>query len=144
MLDIILLECKRCSSPVIEDRKVVEQHPEDVPLSITRYLSEKEMEPLHLCLARLKNEISMSTLEEPTSTKVEKSKKTKDVAPSGNLFEIEEILSHRHEENVSTLEFLIKWKDYSPRHNSWINESDLWGTVPLEQYINRISLKRKK
>ena len=47
-------------------------------------------------------------------------------------YEIEQILDHKDE--FGTLSYLVKWKDFSDAHNSWVKESNFDTTECIEEY----------
>lgn len=48
-------------------------------------------------------------------------------------FEVETILKHR--KRKGKLQYLVRWKNYPPNHDSWQNESDLYCPEIFNQYI---------
>jgi hypothetical protein len=61
-----------------------------------------------------------------------KSVETTDV-PQDNIYQAEKILKHKDDNNGNT-SYLIKWKDYSHRHNSWVKEEDILDNTLLRNY----------
>lgn len=52
------------------------------------------------------------------------------------FYEIEEILSERM--NGKQLEFLVKWKGFTTRFNSWVKEEDINASQLLNQFRMRL------
>lgn len=58
-------------------------------------------------------------------------------------FEIEDIINIRWNSRKKQIEYLIRWKDYSPEHDSWVLESDLNAPESTEKWIEKAEeLKR--
>lgn len=55
-------------------------------------------------------------------------------------FEVEDILAHKIEHNKKR-RFLIKWKNYGPKHNSWADECHLNCGMILAKYLKSKNLK---
>src|SRR5712672_746794 len=49
-------------------------------------------------------------------------------------WEIEQILGKRHFGRGKKLQYLIRWKDYSPAHDQWVDRSDITADVLIEIY----------
>src|SRR5487761_1748842 len=56
-------------------------------------------------------------------------------------WEIESILKDRTYRKKK--QFLVRWKDYSPAHDSWVNESDLHADELLQDYVTAQSAARR-
>ena len=54
------------------------------------------------------------------------------------LFIVEKILGHRHGSD-NKLEYLIKWKGYSEKHNSWEPEVNFLDKEVINKYWNEIN-----
>jgi len=49
-------------------------------------------------------------------------------------WEIEQILGKRHFGRGKKLQYLVRWKDYSPAHDQWVDRSDITADVLIEIY----------
>ncbi|KAG0289508.1 hypothetical protein BGZ98_003803, partial [Dissophora globulifera] len=55
-----------------------------------------------------------------------------------DVFEIQQIVDHRPSpEGGSEMEYLVRWKGYSPEHDSWIPFSNFIETTMIEAYRKR-------
>ena len=57
-------------------------------------------------------------------------------------FFVESIVSHRGNPNRSTIEFLVKWRDYPESENSWEPYSNLRNNEILHDYLKLKNLHR--
>ncbi|GAA5810562.1 hypothetical protein MFLAVUS_003985 [Mucor flavus] len=60
------------------------------------------------------------------------------------VYEVEELVGHRHPLNSKVLtfwqkhiEYLIKWKDYADEYNSWENEDNIFSEELIQRYWSR-------
>lgn len=53
---------------------------------------------------------------------------------SDNMYEVEKIMNHRIVNGE--MSFLVRWKNYSPKHDSWVTQSDLNCEEILKAYLN--------
>lgn len=61
---------------------------------------------------------------------------TENVRPkenAGNIYEVETLLKHRTINKKRS--FFVRWKNYSSKHDSWVNESDLQCEKILNDYL---------
>ena len=66
-----------------------------------------------------------------------------DVARRDHMeFFVESIVSHRGNLNRSTIEFLVKWRDYPESENSWEPYSNLRNNEILHDYLKLKNLHR--
>ncbi|RNA13264.1 hypothetical protein BpHYR1_030149 [Brachionus plicatilis] len=71
-----------------------------------------------------------------------------DKSPSTNggkdeaIFEVEKIINHRLNKNKK-YEFLVKWKNYSLKHNSWEPMDSFLGKKPIEDYWSKLNKPKK-
>ena len=49
-------------------------------------------------------------------------------------YEVEDIITHRKVGRNQKLQYLIKWKDYPPLENLWVDSKDLHAPDILERY----------
>ena len=52
-------------------------------------------------------------------------------------WEVEEILGSRRHGRKKQLQFLVRWKGYSPAHDSWVDKSDLHAPNLLQDFLRR-------
>jgi Chromo (CHRromatin Organisation MOdifier) domain len=52
-------------------------------------------------------------------------------------WEVEQILDHQQIQNKT--QYLIRWKDYSPTHDSWEAESDINAPILLSNYLTKLA-----
>lgn len=53
---------------------------------------------------------------------------------SDNMYEVEKIMNHRIVNGK--MSFLVRWKNYSSKHDSWVTQSDLNCEEILKAYQN--------
>lgn len=56
------------------------------------------------------------------------------------VFEVESLLKHKVNQR-KVRSFLVRWKNYSSEHDSWVKESDLNCPTILKEYLKKHSLK---
>jgi len=49
-------------------------------------------------------------------------------------WEIEQILGKRHFGRGKKVQYLVRWKGYSPAHNQWVNKSDMYASELIDHY----------
>ena len=54
-----------------------------------------------------------------------------------NIYEIQQILNHRPREGRDEMEYLVRWKGYTPEHDSWVPFTDFIQTGLIEKYRRR-------
>lgn len=67
--------------------------------------------------------------------------KGKEKEDESGFYEVEEILAER--KRARGKEYLVRWKGYSPSHDSWVKESDLRANELLAEYHRRKGEGRK-
>ncbi|KAI8350226.1 hypothetical protein B0O80DRAFT_456683 [Mortierella sp. GBAus27b] len=53
------------------------------------------------------------------------------------VFTIQQILNHQLNEETGEMEYLVRWKGFSPDHDSWIPFTNFIETTMIEQYRKR-------
>lgn len=61
-------------------------------------------------------------------------KLAENVADSDNIYEVEKLMNHRIVNGK--MSFLVRWKNYGPKHDSWVKQSDLHCDNILKTYLN--------
>lgn len=56
-----------------------------------------------------------------------------------DVFEVEAILSHKVYRKKRS--FYVRWKNYSPNHDSWVNENNINCDALLDEYLTKNNLK---
>jgi|JI6StandDraft_1071083.scaffolds.fasta_scaffold10053_5 hypothetical protein len=71
------------------------------------------------------------------------------MAKQFRYYEVEKILGHRERKGkpkskAGQLQYLLKWKDYEQRHNSWEPESNVLGCDDLlMEYRSKMAVRTK-
>ena len=56
------------------------------------------------------------------------------VADGDDTYEVERILKHRVNPRTQVISYLIRWRGYSPEHDSWVLDRDVHAPTLLRRY----------
>jgi transposase InsO family protein len=80
----------------------------------------------------------MRILFPPHTRRPSRNHDTTDNDDDNDIYAVQDILEHRLVDGHK-LQYLVKWKGYTTKHNSWVDASDMLGTDIIHRYFKRVN-----